>query len=367
MLSIHSIDVYKAEIPLRHPFRIATMVTTAAEIVFVRISTADGLVGWGEAAPLRSINGETQATCLAACFDLAGFLVGQVFGSTVEAVALMESVLAGQATARSALDMALFDLEAQQAGKPLVEFLGGHARKMPTDLTIAIVPPGEAHDQAEAIVSDGYSAIKVKLGDGPDNDVARVTAVRDAAPQAAIRVDANQAYDAQTALGLLQALAKFDIEFCEQPVKRYDHLGLGRLHATSPVPIMADESVFTARDATELLRNEKCNLLNIKLSKSGGLAEGKKIAQYAASQGARCMHGGMVETRLGSTGAAHLASSDPVFQWFDLDSFHSHSADPVLGGMIHENGDAVLPSAPGLGATVDPGFLAQCEVRTVTK
>lgn len=365
MLQVTSVDVFKADIPLRKPFRIATMVTKDAEIVFVRVTTIDGLVGWGEAAPLRSINGETQATCLAACHDLAGFLVGRQFDSATEAVALMESVLAGQATARSALDMALFDIEAQALGLPLVVHLGGQPRRMPTDLTIAIVPPDEAAEQAREIVSSGYRAVKVKLGDGPENDAARVAAVRDAVPDAAIRVDANQAYDAATALPLLQVVGRYDVEFCEQPVRRHDHLGLGRLHATSPVPVMADESVFTSLDAADLLKADRCELINIKLSKAGGLAEGRRIATVAANSGGRCMHGGMVETRLGATAAAHLASSSTVFRWFDLDSFHSQCADPVLGGMVHDQGDAVLPDSPGLGATVDPAFLKDCEVRQV--
>ena len=365
MISVRSVDVYRANIPLRKPFRIATMVTTDAELVFVRIVDSSGLVGWGEAAPLRSINGETQATCLAACYDLAGFLVGQLFESAASAVALMESILAGQATARSALDMALFDIESQAAGVSLVELLGGKARRMPTDLTIPIVPASEANELAAEIVAAGYKSVKVKLGDGIGNDFVRVKAVRSAAPEARVRVDANQAYDARTALDLLNLLSDLDIEFCEQPVKRHDHEGLGRLHATSPVPVMADESVFTSRDAEALLKGKRCDLLNIKLSKSGGLAEGLRIAETARAHQARCMHGGMVETRLGTTAAGHLASSSDVFHWFDLDSFHSHRDDPVIGGMVHDQGDAVLPSGPGLGATIDPAFLAQCEKRTV--
>ncbi|MBS1708258.1 MAG: dipeptide epimerase [Armatimonadetes bacterium] len=366
-LSPVQVEIFKAEIPLRKPFRIATMVTRDAELVFVRVIDASGLVGWGEAAPLRSINGETQSTCLAACEDLAQFLVGQTFDSNIEAASMMESALAGQATARSALDMALNDVEAQKAGKPLVELLQGKARRMPTDLTVPIVAPDEAAEQAVNFVAGGYGAVKIKLGDGPANDLARVNAVRDAIPAAVrVRVDANQAYDAETAKDLLDDLSAFDIEFCEQPVARYELKGLQWLHQTSPVPVMADESVFTDRDAWYLLKDKVCGLLNVKLSKCGSLHNGRNIGLVAAKFGAACMHGGMVESRLGATAASHLASSQEVFKWFDLDSFHSHSEDPILGGMVHVNGDAVLPDAVGLGATVDPVFLARCERRVVS-
>ncbi len=367
MISVASVDVYKAEIRLRKPFRIATMETRDAEIVYVRVLTREGLVGWGEAAPLRSINGETQGTCLSACYDLAKLLVGETFETADLAADAMASALAGQATARSALEMACYDIESQAAGLPLVGLLGGSARRMQTDLTISIVDAGEAGTLAKEIVSAGYRAVKVKLGDSPDSDLLRVTAVREAVGwEVGIRVDANQAYDTDTALALLSKLAPFEIEFCEQPVRRYDHEGLARLHRDSPVPIMADESVFTNRDAVQLFGSGVVDRINIKLSKSGGLGEGSRIACTAKASGGRCMIGGMVESRLGATAAAHLASSSDVFQWYDLDSFNGQAEDPVIGGMVHEGGEAVLPDSVGLGASVDPTFLRRCEVRTVT-
>lgn len=357
------IDLFPFEVPLVAPFRIATMECAEARGVFVRLRTDVGLVGWGEATPLQAINGETQATCMAALPLLIPVVVGEDPLSIAALVERMEHVLPGHGAAASAIEMALYDLAGKAAGMPLWRMLGGAPRLLATDQTIGIKPSAEAVADAERIVSMGHRAIKVKVGSGVNEDVQRVRFIRKAIGAAAsIRVDANQGFRLEEALSFLKRIAPFDVEFCEQPVRRDDLLGMRCLNANSPVPIMADESLFTPADALHLLREKACSLFNIKLSKARGILRGLEIAAIAEAAKVPCMIGGMIETRLGVTAAAHLGASRPVFHYFDLDAHMGHRTDVIVGGIRIERGEVVLPDSAGLGAEPDPAFLKRIPV-----
>lgn len=366
-LTVETITLYPFAIPLKAPFRIATMVNRAAEGVFVRL-TSGNLEAWGECLPFHAINGEDQATVLAALRRLAPALLGQDATTPAPLVETLFALLPAQTSAISGLDIALHDLAAQAVGLPLATYLGapadhqGQTRPLPTDLTIGIKNPAEAAAQTVEIIGQGVTTIKIKLGDSPQADIARVHAVRDAAQkhtteQINIRVDANQAYDRLQALEVLTAIAPAKIQFCEQPVRREDHAGLAFLHQRSPVPVMADESCFSPQDAFQLLANQSCHLLNVKLCKSGGLHRARQIATVARAAHARCMMGGMAETRLGVTAAAALAAADPAFHFFDLDAHTGHTTDPIEGGINIHQGQVHLPKTPGLGAKPHPQHL----------
>jgi len=149
----------------------------------------------------------------------------------------------------------------------------------------------------------------------------------------------------------------YRIEFCEQPVKDSDLYGMKQVRAQSPVPIMADESLFGPADAIKLTREEACDYFNIKLMKAGGILNSLKIAHVAAAANIKCMVGCMLETRLGLTAAAHLVASQKNIVFADLDGNSGHKVDPVVGGIKVEKGTIYLPEASGLGCDVDPAFL----------
>ncbi len=140
---------------------------------------------------------------------------------------------------------------------------------------------------------------------------------------------------------------------------------MARLRKSSNTPIAADESVFNDKDAFKLAANGCCDILNIKLAKSGGINTAVKIDTIAESAGIPCMIGCMNETRLGLTAAAHLASAHPNIKYLDLDGHFSLSLDPVVGGMICNEENIIVPDAPGLGADLDPDFLKKCECITI--
>lgn len=361
-VTVSRLTAYPFEIPLETPFRIATMVSNSVRGVFVRLETDSGVVGWGEAMPFHAINGEDQGTCMAALRTLAQVVKGAQVLDVEGLVCRMEALLPSQTTAISALDMAACDVCARSAGLSLVSWFGGSARPLPTDLTIGIKPGVEAAREAEEICGRGHKHIKIKLGSGVLEDIERVASVRSAVGDGiSLRVDANQGYGRQDALRMLEGIDVFDVEFCEQPVRRHDLDGLRWLDGRSPVPVMADESCFSPGDAFRLLAEGCCSLVNVKVGKAGGLWRSRQIASVVGAAHGSAMMGGMAETRLGVTAAAHVAASSGVFRYYDLDAHNHHTVDPVVGGLRFEGGSVVLPDGPGIGAEPDGAFLDSLE------
>ena len=361
-MRIAHIDLYRASIPFHEPFRYALTETTATHNVFVRITADNGATGWGEASPTQPITGDTQDLVVAALHEYGRLLAGREVSDPVGAADAMAALLVFNTTARSALDMALYDLAARAAGKPLYAFLGGERRPFQTDNTLGISSPEDMAEKALRFLAQGFRAIKVKLGTGLEDDVARVRTIREAVGDGIpIRIDANQGWSVETAIAVLAAVADLDVQYCEQPVHFRDRQGMARVRQASSIPIMADEAVFDHRDAAELVAMEACDYFNIKLAKSSGIVNALRIAAVAEAHGLACMVGCMSETRLGLSAAAHVISARPVIRFADLDSHVDHRIDPVMGGMRIEDGTVIVPDKPGHGADLDPEFLASCE------
>jgi L-alanine-DL-glutamate epimerase-like enolase superfamily enzyme len=259
--------------------------------------------------------------------------------------------------------MALYDLAAKNAGLPLYKYLGGKIKDIESDLTIGIDTPENMAETAAKFIADGVRMIKVKLGKDPATDIARIQKIREAVGSNIIlRIDANQGWSYNDAVTALTGLAKYDIQFCEQPMRTFnDHL-LPALCAISPIAIMADESVYTHHDAQRIIESKACASINIKLAKSGGIKEALAINKVAEAAGIPCMLGGMLESRLALSAKVHLAMSLDNIKFYDLDTcLLGHKIDPVTGGAIYKGMHLELNDAPGIGADVDPAFLQTLE------
>ncbi len=361
-MHIKTIDIYKADIAFHEPFRIAIMEIKSAASVFIRIRTEGGLFGWGEANPTWGITGETQGTCLAAAADLAALILGKNALDIEGRMREIDRFLVHNSTVRSGFDMALYDLLGKASNLPLYAVLGGEKRVFWTDNTIGIDEPERMAEKASKFAGQGFKAIKVKLGTTRDADVERIVQIRrkigDDLP---IRIDANQGWDMTTAVQTLNALEPFGIEYCEQPVARWDMDGFIHVCRSTSIPIMADESLFDHHDAFRLAANQACHFFNIKLAKSGGIHTALKINSVAEGAGIRCMVGCMTETRLGLTAAAHLVSARLNIQYADLDGHFMLKEDPIIGGGAWNIGEITVPDSPGIGADIDPNFLERCE------
>jgi L-alanine-DL-glutamate epimerase-like enolase superfamily enzyme len=362
-MRIERIEVFKANLPLKRPFRIAIGETRVAETLYIRIHADDGLYGMGEANLFTPVVGETQATAFAAAKDLAELLVGTDPLDIERIVSDMRRFMPSNPTTRSAFDMALYDLAGKVAGLPLYALLGGPRRAITTDNTVGIDSPEAMVEQALEIKGRGFPAVKIKVGTAAEEDIERVERIRRAVgPKLPIRIDANQGWDRVSAVRALRGMTDLGIEYCEQPVPVWDFESMRHVRKRTSIPIMADESVFDERDAFKLASMNACDFLNIKLAKSGGIHVALKINAVAEAAGMRCMVGCMTESRLGLSAGAHLVSSRPNIAFADLDGADMLKDDPVIGGMVYEEGGRIgLPEEPGLGADIDPEYLESLE------
>lgn len=361
-LRITHTTIYRFSIPME-PFAIATGTMDYAQNILVAIHADNGQTGLGECSAFPMIVGETQDTGLVLAKDFARLWKGRnpldINGRLTE----LDSFIARNGTIKSAFDMALHDLAAKHAGLPLYRFLGGHRSQITTDITLGIDEPPAMAEKAARLASDGARILKVKVGKDPSTDIARIRAIREAVgPEIGIRVDANQGWAFEDAVTALNGLAPYDIEFCEQPMRTYnDHL-LPALRLQVPVRIMADESVYTHHDAERLCREQGCDYINIKFSKSGGIQEALRIQSTAAGHGIPCMIGGMLESRLALAAKVHFAYAADNVSFYDLDTcLVGHLENPVIGGIQYAGYDVSVSDEPGLGATVDEAFLSACE------
>jgi len=363
-LSIQTIQLYKLSISLKEPFITSLGQDDAADNVLVKIITNNGITGFGECSPYMPINGESQDTC---------FIVGQYFAKALKGknplaiednISLMDKIIYGNSSIKSAFDMALYDIAAQQAGVPLYQFIGGKNNKtISTDYTVSIGEPSVMAADALNIKNQGYPAIKVKLGLGGKKDVERIRAIRAAVGKdIPIRIDANQGWKVKEAIETLNALAEFDIQHCEEPIARWKYLQLRKVKKNSPIPIMADECCGDDHDAARLIELKACDYFNIKLGKSGGIYKALKMVRMAEEAGIHLQVGAMLESRLGMSAFAHFALCSPNIEHYDFDTALMFSEDPVTGGIQYQNNGVIkVPEVPGLGATIDESRLQSLE------
>ena len=354
--------IYKFSIPM-HPFTIATGTMDFAQNIFIRIYTDEGFYGVGECSAFPMIVGETQATCFEMAKDFAAIWKGKEPLAIEERMNELHSFTAFNTTIKSAFDMALYDIAARHANKPLYKFLGGSKKEIETDLTIGIDTPAAMANTAIAYKAKGVRIIKIKLGKKGEEDIERVKQIRLAVGEdILLRIDANQGWNFETAVTVLQKIEKYNIQFCEQPMRHWEDENLPALRKLSPVKIMADESVFDHHDAKRLLKAGACDYVNIKFSKSGGILEATKINAVCEEHQIPCMMGGMLESRIALSAAAHFVLAHPNIIFYDMDTcLIGHKIDPVKGGLQYNGFIPAVSDTPGIGADADDEFLKKLE------
>ena len=361
-MKITHTDIYRFSIPME-PFVIATGTMEFAQNVFIRVHTDAGIYGVGECSAFPMIVGETQETCLAMAKDFASIWKGK---NPLEIPERMQDLLAyadHNATIKSAFDMALFDISAKHAKKPLYQFLDGHKKVIETDMTIGIDTPEGMAATAFKYKENGCRIIKIKLGKKVHEDIERVRQIRKAVGNdLTLRLDANQGWSFDDAVFALGELADQDIEFCEQPMRTWFDDRLPELALNSPIKIMADESCYNHHDARKLLNSKSCEYINIKFAKSGGILEAQKIHEEALQHGVKCMIGSMMESKIALTANLHFALASPNVVFFDLDTcLLGHLVDPTTGGLSYDGYILDVPDTIGIGADAKEDFLAGCE------
>ncbi|GGL51519.1 dipeptide epimerase [Halocalculus aciditolerans] len=315
----------RVALPLEHAFTIARGTTATAENVVVRIRDGDGNTGVGAAAPSAHY-GETVGTVEAVLPDLLS-VVERV--GDPHALARIEdgmrAVVNHNPAARAAVSIALHDLAAKRAGLPLYEYWGlDPADSLTSSFTIGIDDMEAVREKTREAVDAGYTTLKVKLGTERDERI--LATVRDEAPDATIRVDANEAWSPLEAVRKIETAADYDVEFVEQPVAAENYEGLEFVHERAALPIAADESCVTAADVPRIA--DRVDIANLKLMKTGGLREAKRLIHTARAHGLEVMCGCMIESDAAIAAACHLA---PLLDYVDLDGSLLLADDPYRG------------------------------------
>ena len=352
-MKITDIRIAKISVPLRVPFKTALRTVNSVEDIIVEIHTDTGLVGYGEAPPTGAITGDTTGAIIGALRDhIIPKLKGQEIDAFEPLMKTLDASVVHNTSAKAAVDIALYDLYGQMLGAPVYKLLGASRKSITTDITISVNDPEEMARDTLTAIARGYDTLKIKVGIDPTLDVARLAAVRKAAgPDIRLRIDANQAWSPKQAVKLLNQMQEqgLDIELVEQPVKGRDFEGLRYVTERSYVPVMADESVFSAEDAMTIMQMGAADLINIKLMKCGGIHNALKIASAAEVYGMECMIGCMLEAKVSVNAAVHLACAKSVITKVDLDGPVLCSEDPVDGGSVFDEQTITVSDAPGLG------------------
>jgi L-alanine-DL-glutamate epimerase-like enolase superfamily enzyme len=350
-MRITGLTAWKVDLPLSEPYAIAYETVSHATNVFLRLDTDKGETGWGCAAPDLEVTGETPDGVLDVLTSVAE---PKIRGSSpLRSARLLEGLrkpLAGYPSARAAVDMAIHDLLGKAAGLPVWQLLGGYRDRIRTSITIGILPERETVEAAADRVGQGFRALKLKGGRDVDEDVARVLQVRETVGEAIeIRFDANQGYSVEDTLRFVEATRSSKLELIEQPTPRAQPDLLGRVTHAVPLPIMADESLMSLRDAFRLARRDLVDMVNVKLMKVGGIADALQVNAVARSARLEVMVGCMDESALAIAAGLHFALARSNVRYADLDGHLDLRDDPAAGAVILRDGTLFPAPGPGLG------------------
>jgi len=353
IMRITAIDTWPVFMKLEEPYEIAYEKVYDTINVFLRIETNQGFIGYGCAAPDEHITGETDKSVLSSIEAIAR---ENLIGSDPLRIAMLmerlKPLMKGNPSALSALDMALFDILGKVANLPLWRLLGGFKDRMRTSITIGIMPLDETLEKTREWIKRGFKSLKLKGGIDVESDIVRVLKVRElVGEKIELRFDANQGFSVEDALKFVNETRNANLELIEQPTPRGQPDLLGRVTAAAHIPVMADESLMTLRDAFRIARRELADMVNIKLMKVGGILESLQINAVARSAGLEVMVGCMDEAALAIAAGLHFALARPNVAYIDLDSHLVLMNDPSDGAVIIRDGILFPNSGPGLGYT----------------
>ena len=365
-MKIERIDLKLVRLPLVRPFRTSSSTKDHLDHILVRVH-AEGVVGWGECASPSDpyYCPETTETCWHILEAFLGPLVLGQEWSTIEELVNYYRLVKGNNFAKAGLEMACWDLLARREGRPLAALLGGTRAEIHSGVSLGIETDLEALDaQIDQYLTEGYRRVKLKIMPGHDIEVVRH--VRTRHPHLALQVDANSAYTLDD-LPLLKQLDAFKLLLIEQPLAHDDIIDHVQLQAQLDTPICLDESIHSAEDARKALDLNACRVINIKVSRLGGLLESKKVHDLCLARGVPVWCGGMHEFGIGRAANIAIASLPGFTLPGDVSGsdkyYHEDIVEPPI--LAHE-GTLRVPTEAGLGHRAVEERIARLTLRVLT-
>jgi len=352
-MKIQNIRTKPLTAPLKTPFVTSLRRVDTLEDLVVMIECDDGSIGYGEGAPTPVITGETMGSMVATIAYITPHIIDKEIEDFDTIIHLIHTLILKNTTAKAALEMALYDLKAKSQKRPLYHMLGGTKTQFSTDITISMGEIDKMIADCHTAVALGYDTLKIKIGDNPAKDVERVLAIYQALDtNIKLRLDANQGWSAKESVILLHALEKQNIiaEFIEQPVAADDIEGLKYIKERVQTPLLADESIFSIKDAQRLLEMQAIDYVNIKLAKTAGITQALKLADLSQSFGVKCMIGCMLEGPISVAAGVHVASAKAdIITMLDLDAVSLLASHPVHTDIVFDESHITLGESHGLG------------------
>jgi o-succinylbenzoate synthase len=323
----------------------------------VRVSTEDGRVGLGEAAPLPAFGGGTLDDTLAQIAQLAAGIVGQDIDAALALLDQLDYTEAGMSAAACGFDTALLDVKAQVARLPLAQLLAaGAAAAVPVNATVAVLDTAAACRAAGQAAQAGILCVKLKVGvlSTRDAELARIAAVRATlGVDVHLRIDANAAWDVPEAIAIIRAAERYQLELVEQPVAAFDLAGMALVRASVHTPIAADESVGGPEQAERVIAAGAADILVIKPMMAGGLRRARAIIAQAQLVGLATLVTTTIDTGVGVAAALHLAATLPMPLACGLATGPLLVGDLLVQPIVVRNGALYVPDQPGLGVRID--------------
>ena len=363
-MPIDHITLYHVSMPLIAPFETSFGVETDRHCVIVRVE-ADGLTGWGE-CPAEHEFGYSYETTTTVWHALKDFLIPQSLGKpvSIEDTVRLGEYLRGHNMARHGLETALWDIVAQRQGISLSKALGGVRDRVAVGVSVGIQANVDALIKKLAdYLGQGYGRIKIKIKPGYDLDI--VKAVRAVYPKILLQVDANSAYRLADR-ALFEAMDDYNLLLIEQPFGWDDIYEHSKLQPHLKTPICLDESIHSVGHATMAIELGACKIINIKPARVGGFTESRRIHDVCRSHGQPVWCGGMLETGIGRAGNVALASLPNFTLPGDISASNRYYVEDIAEPTFTLNADSTLsvPTAPGLGVTVNTKSLERYRLRT---
>jgi len=350
---ITNITVKVIKIPLLKPFITSLRSVYELESIVLKIETYSGLAGYGETAPTFAVTGDSKESIIKALHVIKLNIIGKSILDFNELLHTVHSSIEKNFSAKSAIEIALYDLFAQSFKTPLYGLLGGNRRDFKTGITISLNDIDTMVKDSLEAQSRGFNSLKIKLGDDYKEDMQRVEEIyRALHVEVSLKLDANQGWSKEECVEFLNYMEReqISIELIEQPVKRDDIEGLKYIKDRTSIPVLADESVFSPMDTIKILEKEAVDFVNIKLDKCGGISKALQIADICELYGVKCMIGCMLEGAISVGAAVHVASArDKTITMLDLDAPILCKTSPVIGGARFQKCDIELSDGYGLG------------------
>lgn len=370
-MKITGLSVNLIEQPFAVPYRLSQTygTLTHTRAVIVRLETDTGLIGLGEANAMPPFTEETPFGVMAALGEYVWPAIrGEEPRDINRLMARLDLILKGNLTTKGAIDMALHDISGKALDIPTHRLLGS-AR---TDRIKVLWPLGSGSfedDRAviDARMAEGFGSFMMKMGvQSVEDEIARLRAFyAHYSDPPDITVDANQAWSRAQAIAFAERAAEFPLVLIEQPLKAEDLAGMAQLRAVARQPVSADEAVQSAHHAREILLNDAADVFSIKVSKNGGIAASRQIAELAHHFGVKCLMNSMLEFGVTQAASLQLGAVLPNL----LDTGHAYMSTLRLKGDVTDFSDRVkdgyahVPLSPGLGITLDPRKLDEYTVR----